>query len=66
MRGTRTGTLKQTKPTPYYHLSLVEKIQEGWVVKKHDSFQGEKGTFLAKGEQILFVGWSGKLIWVHA
>jgi hypothetical protein len=57
--------VKKEKPTPFYHMATVDYItNKGWKVSKHDTFLDEKGTFLIKDNETLFVGWSGKVVFL--
>lgn len=54
------------KPTPYYHMEVCRLAEQGWRKTKNGIFHGEPGTFLSKGDSIVFVGWSGKQVFVCA
>lgn len=58
---------RDSKPTPFYHLGVQDELAKGWKVAKHGTYHREKGTFLSRESEIVFIGWSGSRIVVpHA
>jgi hypothetical protein len=55
---------RSTKPTTEYHINVCKYAAEGWRTTKQSLFQGEQGSFMALGEHHLFVGWSGKVVFL--
>lgn len=55
---------RSTKPTTDYHMNVCKYAAEGWRTTKQSAFQGEQGSFMALTERHLFVGWSGRVVFL--
>lgn len=55
----------EPKPSAPYHMGVCRYARDGWRKTKDGTYHGERGTFLAHGARVVFIGWSGRIVSVE-